>query len=471
MTENSSVETKEAPSLKKVEDFTIIKPGLYTIDGSSIVRLVPKEVSKKEDGNKVRVIEFDESKLSEELKEEIYKDRGWQENLWEKLTEKLEHKIELVQRKVTTETQNPINFDDWKFVSKKYYPPKKCEITGKVYRASDSTQVVSPEYKEELLDELKKTLQSLQTLVLKEDTNINQLWSDVTKFKNRVIELNTKNYLSVRPYKNLRKEIQDIYNKAAVKRDAIKKEWEGKKAEKKQYLNELLEIAKDIASKSQGAEEVSSEVLTALKEIRLKAKKYEEDGLLPAWGVQKLFAVLSPISKREDEKKKKQNENRQEAIKVWRTNAKELAFKINSVNLTNESAKEDLLALLPLFDVAKENNEIGDKEVDRLRALIEEKIKSIFETANREKNIIKKKEKLKRRLSDEPTLREIYQQLNSISIGFVYNPENHALLQEILAVAEKLEESGVRKEDVDALKKQVREKLKTEESLKALSGK
>lgn len=473
MTENTSVNetgNKEAVKESTKEIFVIIKPGLYTNPDNTLVRLVPKETLPGDD-YKVKVLVFDEKKIPADLIEEIAKDRGWDEPQWKKLAEKVEHKIELIQRKVTSAVKNTLSFDNWFFVSKKYYPYKVCEITNKGFRVTDVNQVVSPEYKEKLLVDLKNEIATLVARIEEVDCNINQLWSDVTAFKNKVIELNTKNHLSVRPYKNLRKEIQDIYNKAALRRDLLKKEWEEKKSEKKKYLNEILEEAKKISEISVAAEEVSSEVLTQLKNIRQKAKDLEQQGLLPPWGVQKLFSTIAPISKREDDKKQKSLLVKREQFNAWKNAAKKLSDQINEIDLNTENSKTQLMEFSDLINKSREKEEIGDRELARLISQIEDKLKIVSATKEKAQTAIKTKEKLAKKL-EATTVKELYNQSGKINIGFLYNKESHDMLLDLLKATEKLEALGQsRKEDIEAYRKHLSEKIRTVESLKALARK
>lgn len=469
MTENTSVNETEIKKDKK-EIFIIIKSGLYANRQNSLARLVPKETF-PEDDHKVRVLIFDEKKLPSEVVEEIAKDRGWEEPQWKKLIDKIEHKSELIQRKITSSVKNDLCFKEWEFVSKKYYPLKKCEKTEKWFRATDINQVVCPNYKESLLNDLKKELATFVARIEEPECNISQLWSDVTNLKNRAIEFNLKNYLSVRPYKNIRREIQDIYNKAALRRDLLKKEWEEKKNEKKKYLNEMLEEAKKINDISLATEEVSGEALTLLKEIRQKAKDLEVQGLFPPWGVQKLFSTIAPISKREDDKKQKSLEIKREIFNTWKNNAKKLSDKINEIDLKSENCKKQLIDFSDILTSTKEKEEIGDRELQKLIFQIEDKLKLVNSEKEKEKFAIKNKEKVLKKI-EASTLKELHHQNGKINIGFVYNQQNHELLLELLKATEKIEaQGGSKKEDIDAYRKLINEKLRTVESLKALTKK
>lgn len=469
MTEITSVNETVNKGEKK-ESFVIIKSGLYANNNSSLARLVPKE-SSPENEHKVKVIIFDEKKLPAEMVEEIAKDRGWEEPQWKKIAEKIEHQSELIQRKITDSVKNNLCFKDWEFVSKKYYPLKKCEKTEKWFRATDVNQVVCPDYKETLLVDLKKELASFVARIEEPDCNINQLWTDVTNLKNRAIDYNLKNYLSVRPYKNMRKEIQDIYNKAALRRDLLKKEWEEKKNEKKKHLNEMLEEAKKINEISLTSEEVSSDALNLLKGIRQKAKDLEAKGLLPPWGVQKLFSTIAPISKREDDKKQKSLEAKREVFNTWKNNCKKLSDQINEIDIKSESSKKQLIDFSDILTKAKEKEEIGDRELQRLISQIEDKLKLINSAKEKEVASTKNKEKLMKKI-EASTLKELYNQAGKINIGFIYNQQNHELLLELLKASEKIESLGEsKKEDIEAYRKQINEKLRTVESLKALTKK
>ena len=469
MTENTSVNETVNKEEKK-ENFVIIKSGLYANKNNSIVRLVPKEAAPADD-HKVRVLIFDEKNIPAEMIEEIAKDRGWEEAQWIKLAEKVTPQTELIQRKITDTVKNSLAFEEWDFVSKKYYPLKKCEKTETWFRATDINQVVCPVYKETLLNDLKKEILGFAKRVDEQDCNINQLWSEVTNFKNNIIELNVKNHLSVRPYKNMRKEIQDIYNKAAQKRDLLKKDWEEKKNEKKKHLNEMLEESKKINEISLAATDVSSEALTLLKNIRQKAKDLETQGLFPPWGVQKLFSTIAPISKREDEKKQKSLEIKREIFNTWKIAAKKLSDQMNEIDLKSESSKKLLISFSDTLTQAKEKEEIGDRELQRLVAQLEDKLKLI--TSEKEKEVVasKNKEKAQKKM-EISNLKELYNQTNKINIGFAYSQQNHELLLELLKASEKIESMGEsKKEDIEAYRKQVNEKLKTVESLKALTKK
>lgn len=469
MTEITSVNETVNKGEKK-EAFVIIKSGLYANNNSSVARLVPKE-SSPENEHKVKVIIFDEKKLPTEMVEEIAKDRGWEEPQWKKIAEKIEHQSELIQRKITDSVKNNLCFKDWEFVSKKYYPLKKCEKTEKWFRATDVNQVVCPDFKESLLADLKKELASFVARIEEPDCNINQLWTDVTNLKNRAIDYNLKNYLSVRPYKNMRKEIQDIYNKAALRRDLLKKEWEEKKNEKKKHLNEMLEEAKKINEISLTSEEVSPDALNLLKGIRQKAKDLEAKGLLPPWGVQKLFSTIAPISKREDDKKQKSLEAKREIFNTWKNNSKKLSDQINEIDIKLDTSKKQLIDFSDVLTKAKEKEEIGDRELQRLIAQIEDKLKLINSVKEKEVASTKNKEKLLKKI-EASTLKELYNQASKINIGFIYNQQNHELLLELLKASEKIETLGEsKKEDIEAYRKQINEKLRTVESLKALTKK
>ncbi|PCJ52272.1 MAG: hypothetical protein COA79_24400 [Planctomycetota bacterium] len=468
MSELSTSENKNSENEKTKEDVIIIKPGLYTNKENSIVRLVPKE-SQKDQNNKVQVIIFDEKKIPNAMIDEIAKDRGWQEFLWKNIRDKVEHETELVQRKIEEKTENKIKFDDWHFVSKKYYPLRKCQQTQSWFRATDANQMVCPEFKENLLKDVTQELEEFKKEIDLPECNVNQLWNKVTKFKNKVVKQNENNQISVRPYKNIRKEIQDIYNKAAVIRDKLKKDWENEKSEKKKYLIDLLEDAKKIMELSESNEEVSGEVLNQLKSIRQKAKSLEEEGNLPPWGVQKLFSAVSPISRREDEKKKKSHETKKLLIKEWRIQSKTLSTQIDQFDVKSEDIEKQLKDFQAIIQDALTKNEIGDREVKFLNQAIDEKLQLKNAEKAKEKVAKKSKEKLMKKLED-PTLGDLHEQLGKISNGFIYNADNLTMLQELLRAADKLIDSKKSKqEDVQAFKKLANAKASTEESLKLLS--
>ena len=428
MTENTSV--KETIKKEEKESFTIIKSGLYANHENTIVRLVPKETVSDED-HKVRIIIFDEKNLPSEMVEEIAKDRGWEELQWKRIAEKTVHESELIQRKITNSVQNALSFENWEFISKKYYPLKKCEKTEKWFRANDVNQVVCPIYKEALLNDLKKELSSLSKRVEEPDCNINQLWTDVTLLKNNVVDLNLKNHLSVRPYRNMLKEIQYIYNKSSLRRDLLKKNLEEKKNEKKKHLSEMLEEAKKINEISIANGDATAETLTLLKNIRLKAKDLETQGLIPPWGVQKLFSMIAPISKREDERKQKALEIQREVFNAWKITSKKLSDQINEIDLKSESSKKELNGFSDILIKLKEKGEIGDREMQRLLAQLEDKLKLVNAVKEKALSDNKIKEKALKKL-DVTNLKDLYSQTNKIIIGFAYNQQNHELLLELL---------------------------------------